>query len=193
MIPYIWRLRLEKSSHKLPPCPRLAESVGCQVGQIEIKVIFRGNSFPSPSLATTLSTRNASFLAHPLSSRILVDGDNHDLHYKSYLKRESVQHISIMTCVNVCLCGTDLPGVPLVVCGQQHPRRRSHCDSRSPPRKTCRLKQCGRSSPRREVSRAGALRGESACILGNLCHGVGCGGREAKTDREAWPRRIACK
>ena len=58
------------------------------MGRIEIEVIFRGNGFPSPSLATALSTRNANFLAHPLSSRILVDGDNHDLHYKGYFKRE---------------------------------------------------------------------------------------------------------
>ena len=87
MVPCIWRLRLEKSSHKLSPCPRLAESVGGKLGRLE-KVIFRGNGFPSPSLATTLSTRNANFLAHPLSSRILVDGDKHDLHYKGYFKRE---------------------------------------------------------------------------------------------------------
>ena len=88
MVPSIWGQRLEKSSHKLPPCPRLAETVDCQVGRIKIKVIFHGNGFPSPSLATTLSTRNAYFLALPLSSRKLVDGDNHDLHYKGYFKSE---------------------------------------------------------------------------------------------------------
>ena len=58
-----------------------------------------------------MSTRDAHYLAHPTpSSRILVDGGNHDLHYKGYLTREAVQHISRLTCVNVCLYGTDLMG-----------------------------------------------------------------------------------
>lgn len=45
-------------------------------------VIIRGNHFSSTYIATTLSARNASFVAHPLPSRIRDEGGDHDLHYR---------------------------------------------------------------------------------------------------------------